>query len=157
MSIINKILKLLHEQGKTQADICNYIGIKPNVFTTWKTRGTDPPAKFLIQICEFLSVSLEYLLTDDDSEQIKINDLSNRSINFSSDTDFSGGTFYNVTGDDADFSSLDNNNSMKKYEKYSGIIEHIESLPEREQWKAIFKLEDVLKEEFSADVSKKNH
>lgn len=63
MSIINRIVNLLKKNGASQADICNYIGIKYNVFTTWKTRETDPPAKYLIQICEFLNISLEYLLT----------------------------------------------------------------------------------------------
>lgn len=63
MSIIDRILKLLKEKKKTQADLCNFIGIKQNVFTTWKTRGTDPPARYLVQICEFLGVTLEYLFT----------------------------------------------------------------------------------------------
>lgn len=63
MSIINRIVDLLKKNGASQADICNYIGIKYNVFTTWKTRETDPPAKYLVQICEFLNISLEYLLT----------------------------------------------------------------------------------------------
>lgn len=69
MNIIDRILKLLKEKNKTQVDICNYIGIKPNVFTTWKTRGTDPPARHLVQICEFLDVTLEYLLTGNENSQ----------------------------------------------------------------------------------------
>ena len=66
MSIINRIVDLLKKNGASQADICNYIGIKYNVFTTWKTRETDPPAKYLVQICEFLNISLEYLLTGEE-------------------------------------------------------------------------------------------
>lgn len=69
MSIMDRILKLLKEKNKTQVDICNYIGIKPNVFTTWKTRGTDPPARHLVQICEFFDVTLEYLLTGNENSQ----------------------------------------------------------------------------------------
>ncbi len=63
MDIINRILDILAAKGLKQADLCNYIGIKYNVFTTWKTRGTEPPTKFLIQICEFLGVTPYYLLT----------------------------------------------------------------------------------------------
>lgn len=66
MSIISRIVDLLKKNGASQADICNYIGIKYNVFTTWKTRETDPPAKYLVQICEFLNISLEYLLTGEE-------------------------------------------------------------------------------------------
>lgn len=63
MDIINRILDILAAKGLKQADLCNYIGIKYNVFTTWKTRGTEPPTKFLIQICDFLGVTPYYLLT----------------------------------------------------------------------------------------------
>lgn len=70
MSIINRIVELLKIKGSSQADLCNYIGIKYNVFTTWKTRETDPPAKYLVQICEFLNITLEYLLTGSESSTI---------------------------------------------------------------------------------------
>jgi bacteriophage CI repressor helix-turn-helix domain len=68
MSVIDRIVELLQKKGVSQADICNYIGIKYNVFTTWKTRETDPPTKYLVQICEFLNITLEYLLTGEESK-----------------------------------------------------------------------------------------
>lgn len=67
MDIINRILDILSDKGLKQADLCNYVGIKYNVFTTWKTRGTEPPTKFLIQICDFLGVSPYYLLTGEEN------------------------------------------------------------------------------------------
>lgn len=70
MSIINRIVELLKRKGASQADICNYIGIKYNVFTTWKTRGTDPPAKYLVQICDFLNITLEYLFTGQEKNSL---------------------------------------------------------------------------------------
>ena len=76
MSIINRIVELLKSNGTSQADLCNYINIKYNVFTTWKTRETDPPAKYLVQICEFLDITLEYLLTGKEKNSLKGN-LSN--------------------------------------------------------------------------------
>ena len=71
MSIINRIVELLKRKGASQADICNYIGIKYNVFTTWKTRGTDPPAKYLVQICDFLNITLDYLFTGQEKSSSK--------------------------------------------------------------------------------------
>ena len=57
----------------------------------------------------------------------------------------------NVSTDLLIFGKEDN-----KYKKFSGIIEHIQSLSEREQWKAIFRLEDVLKEEYPIDSVKQS-
>ncbi len=69
MDIINRILERLDDSSLTQADLCNYLGIKYNVFSTWKTRGTDPPTKYLVQICDFLKISLEYLLTGEETDE----------------------------------------------------------------------------------------
>ena len=70
MDIMNRIIERLKEINRTQADICNYIGINYSVFTTWKKRGTEPPTKYLIKICEFLDVSLHYLLTGEEKLEI---------------------------------------------------------------------------------------
>lgn len=66
MDIINRILTILKEKNLKQSDLCNYVGIKYNVFTTWKTRGTEPPARFIIQICDFLGITPYYLLTGEE-------------------------------------------------------------------------------------------
>lgn len=69
MDIINRIIAKLEDNNLTQADLCNHLGIKYNVFSTWKTRGTDPPTKYLVQICDFLEISLEYLLTGNETTE----------------------------------------------------------------------------------------
>lgn len=44
-------------------DLCRYLGINTSTMTNWKQRGTDPPAKYIAPICEFLGVDCELLLT----------------------------------------------------------------------------------------------
>ena len=63
LSIIDNILTLLKQQGLKQTDLCNFIGINTSTMTNWKNRKTDPPAKYIIQICEFLDVTPFKLLT----------------------------------------------------------------------------------------------
>ena len=61
--VINNIISLLEKKGLKQADLCEAIGISSSTMTNWKNRGTDPPAKHIIPICEFLKVSPYLLLT----------------------------------------------------------------------------------------------
>ena len=61
--IIQRILQLLEEKNLKMADLCRYRDINTSTMTNWKNRGTDPPAKYIFPICEFLSVSCEYILT----------------------------------------------------------------------------------------------
>lgn len=61
--IIDNILSILKSKSLKQVDMCEYIGINTSTMTTWKNRKTDPPAKYIIRICEFLGVSPYVLLT----------------------------------------------------------------------------------------------
>lgn len=61
--IIQRILQLLEEKNIKMVDLCRYLGINTSTMTNWKNRSTDPPAKYIFPICEFLHVSCEYILT----------------------------------------------------------------------------------------------
>lgn len=65
MSIIDKICVLLERQGKTQKDLCDFLGISNNRFTDWKSGRLKSYQKLLPQIAEFLGVSVEDLLYKD--------------------------------------------------------------------------------------------
>ncbi len=75
MFIINNLLSLLEKKGLKQADLCEAIGISSSTMTNWKNRGTDPPAKYIISICEFLNITPYLLLTNkENSSQNEISD-----------------------------------------------------------------------------------
>ena len=67
MSIINRIIELLNEKGLKQTDLCSYLEINTSTFTTWKNRDTDPPAKYILRICEFIGITPYQLLADESS------------------------------------------------------------------------------------------
>lgn len=69
MSICERMFETINQkQGKSAAGLCKVLGIKTNVTTGWKQRNTDPPAKYLVTIAEYLGVSVMYLLTGEDAE-----------------------------------------------------------------------------------------
>ena len=80
MFIINNLLSLLEKKGLKQADLCEAIGISSSTMTNWKNRGTDPPAKHIIPICEFLNISPYYLLTGEEKELSRNNINCNNAI-----------------------------------------------------------------------------
>jgi transcriptional regulator with XRE-family HTH domain len=76
MNIIERITQIMDDKSLNQSDLCKALSIKDSTFSTWKARGTDPPAKYLLRICEFLNVSVDYLLgrTDEqNSPQVNVN------------------------------------------------------------------------------------
>jgi transcriptional regulator with XRE-family HTH domain len=75
MNIIERITQIMDDKSLNQSDLCKALSIKDSTFSTWKARGTDPPAKYLLRICEFLNVSVDYLLgrTDEQNSTQQIN------------------------------------------------------------------------------------
>ena len=63
MSIIDNMINYLNERKLRQVDLCEHLGINTSTMTNWKIRKTDPPARYIVPICEFLNVTPEKLLT----------------------------------------------------------------------------------------------
>lgn len=162
--MVDRINELAKKTGVSISTIEKAVGLSNGIIGKWKKQS--PSCDKLKLVADYLNVSVDYLLTGeerissrataDEQEQAKERlPIADRSINFSTDTDFTNATLYNVTGDDAKISPTVPEASAKEYEKFSNIIEHIQSLSEREQWKAIFRLENILKEEYPIDSVKK--
>lgn len=58
----------MKSKNKKQSDLCAYLDLNASTVTNWKLRNTDPPAKYIIPICEFLEVTPYYLLTGKEKE-----------------------------------------------------------------------------------------
>lgn len=67
MEIIERITKTLENSDKKASELCEYLGIRTSTMSTWKTRNSDPPAKYIKPIADFLDVSVNYLLTGEDT------------------------------------------------------------------------------------------
>lgn len=74
MSLINTILDIMKSKNKRQAALCAHLNISASTVTNWKLRNTDPPAKYIIPICEFLEVSPYFLLTGEEKANSLPND-----------------------------------------------------------------------------------
>ena len=77
---INEILfSKMDEKGIKQTDIANKLNIRTSVIGNWKTRGTNPPAEYILPICEILDISVYDLLgTEPDSNIEKIYNMLNK-------------------------------------------------------------------------------
>lgn len=74
MCIIDRIISLIPSTGKREADLARHLGVGTSQITNWKTRHTDPPARYIMSICDFLEVDPFYLLTGDDKEEFLLTD-----------------------------------------------------------------------------------
>ncbi len=69
MYILNNIIELLSRRGKTQKNLCDYLGISNNVFTDWKAGRNSSYKKYLPEIANFLGVSIDFLLNKESPKE----------------------------------------------------------------------------------------
>lgn len=62
LTTFNKIVVLLKEQGKTQKQLMEYLGLGKTAFTGWKIGQNTSYYKHIGKIAEFFDVSADYLL-----------------------------------------------------------------------------------------------
>jgi len=62
LSILSNIEGMLKEQGKTQKELCAYLGLSPTSFSMWKSGDSESYMKFIPKIAQFFGtpVSLIY-------------------------------------------------------------------------------------------------
>lgn len=58
MSVNSVLFNTLKTKGLKQSDLAKELNIQQSVVATWKQRGTNPPAEYIVQICDFLGITL---------------------------------------------------------------------------------------------------
>ena len=57
---------MLKEQKKTQADLCDFLGINKQAFTEWNGGRNNSYIKYLPKIAKYFNVSVDYLLGNEE-------------------------------------------------------------------------------------------
>lgn len=63
MNINQRVQGLLNNSKLIQKELSTYISVAPSTLNNWIKLGRSIPSEYIIPICEFFGVSLEYLLT----------------------------------------------------------------------------------------------
>ena len=71
MTINEKIFKIMEQKNIKNADLAKHLNVKNNVITNWHNRGTEPPIKYIIPICELLDVTIYELLGIENENKIQ--------------------------------------------------------------------------------------
>ena len=70
MEIYERLFITMDEKGIMQKEIFENIeGTSKSTVSSWKTRRIDPPSKLIIPLCQLLNVSVEYMLTGENSDK----------------------------------------------------------------------------------------
>ena len=60
--ILDNIIACLNYKKIDQKDLCEYLGVNPQMFTNWKNKHSDSYLKRLPKIAEFLDISVDHLM-----------------------------------------------------------------------------------------------
>lgn len=72
MDINKRMFECMDRKNIKMSDLARYLEINKTVVSSWKNRGTNPPAEYIVQICELLGVSIEFLVAG--SERMEYNE-----------------------------------------------------------------------------------
>ena len=68
LTINERVFRLLYDSHRTQKELADFCGINERNIGSWKTRGSDPPAKLICKIAEFFGVSVVWLLSGEEQD-----------------------------------------------------------------------------------------
>lgn len=64
MNDVLKRIEILRVENNVKAkDICAYLDIEPNTYSSWKNRNRTPDANNIVSLAEYFNVSTDFILT----------------------------------------------------------------------------------------------
>lgn len=66
MTISQRMFEILKKKNLSQSDLAKRLNLSPSTISTWKKENTDPPTNKLLEIADYLGVSVNYLLGRED-------------------------------------------------------------------------------------------
>lgn len=74
MKISERIFEIMDKKQIKPSELAKKTEIRQSTISDWKTKGSDPQARYIERISEALEVSIEYLLTGKEGEAITESD-----------------------------------------------------------------------------------
>lgn len=71
MTTVEKITIILRQKRIQQSALCNYLGVSKQEFSEWKSGQNQSYEKYIDKIAEFLGVSADFLLLNEESTEDK--------------------------------------------------------------------------------------
>lgn len=62
MTINETMFTLMDKKNIKYIDLANHLNVNKTVVSNWKSRGNNPPADYIVPICELLNISVYELL-----------------------------------------------------------------------------------------------
>lgn len=66
--VLKRIEILRIENNKKAKDICAYLDIEPNTYSSWKNRNRTPDPNNIVSLAEYFGVSTDFILTGKERE-----------------------------------------------------------------------------------------
>lgn len=67
LRIGERVFTLLEQKGHTQSELAAFLSTSRSTINGWKKENRNPSSELIVPICEFLGVSVEFLLTGKES------------------------------------------------------------------------------------------
>lgn len=72
MTINQRLFDTMTSKNIKSSDLAKKLNINKSIISAWKNRGTNPPMEYAVQICELLDISINFLITGKDEDNISL-------------------------------------------------------------------------------------